>query len=208
MSELNIPSLNGDIELSALLSSSPNPIAKLAYFWDGSPIDEALKTSLWAAWTPTFFYLLFECRYRTLNLSDNPQFSSKTMGLWDRDVVEVFIAPDPSNLNQYREVEVSPLREWVDVELKIDNDQRKSNWNWNSNVESDCVIEESVWKAAFRIPATRLFECELSKGQIYAGNFYRCDGVEPNRHYIAWQPTLTAEPDFHVPERFGRIVLT
>jgi hypothetical protein len=44
-------------------------------------------------------------------------------------------------------------------------------------------------------------------GAEYAANFYRCDGGPPERRYLAWHPTLTPEPDFHVPARFGRIRL-
>jgi len=36
-------------------------------------------------------------------------------------------------------------------------------------------------------------------------NFYRCQGSDPNRKYVAWQPTNAAT--FHVPEAFGRMRL-
>ena len=197
--------LNSDIALSTLISSSPVPITHLTSQWNGLPIDESLKTTLWAAWTPAFLYLLFECHYISLSVTATPQFEEKTMGLWDRDVVEAFIAPDPQNPNRYREVEVSPLGEWLDVELEITNGERKSIWGWNSHVESVCKIEDSIWRSAFRIPASTLFGHDISSGQECLGNFYRCDGREPDRQYITWQPTMTSEPAFHVPERFGRI---
>jgi len=202
---LRVPMLKDEIALSTLISSSPAPITQLSSLWNGLPIDNTLKTTLWAAWTPSFLYLLFECSYVSLNISATPQFKEKTMGLWDRDVVEAFVAPDSRNPCHYREVEVSPLGEWVDVELEITNGERKSNWEWNSSVESVCKIEDSVWKTAFRIPSETLFGHNISAGQECVGNFYRCDGTEPDRHYITWQPTMTPEPAFHVPERFGRI---
>jgi alpha-galactosidase len=36
-------------------------------------------------------------------------------------------------------------------------------------------------------------------------NFFRCEGVAPNRFYSSWQPTRTPTPDFHVPEAFGTL---
>ncbi len=36
------------------------------------------------------------------------------------------------------------------------------------------------------------------------GNLFRCIGVG-NERYLAWQPTGTPEPLFHVPEAFGWI---
>jgi hypothetical protein len=36
-------------------------------------------------------------------------------------------------------------------------------------------------------------------------NFYRCQGAQPGRKFIAWQPT--GEANFHVPESFGLLKL-
>src|SRR5947209_6068488 len=154
---LQVPMLKDEITLSTLIGSRLAPITELRHLWNGVPLDQSLKTTLSAAWTPAFLYLLFECHYLSLNLSETPQFKEKTMGLWDRDVVEIFVAPDPVDPNRYREIEVSPLGEWLDVELEIKDGERKSNWGWNSDVESVCLIDDSVWTAAFRIPANALF---------------------------------------------------
>jgi hypothetical protein len=35
---------------------------------------------------------------------------------------------------------------------------------------------------------------------------YRMEG-QGERQYLAWRPTLTKRPNFHVPERFGHLVL-
>jgi alpha-galactosidase len=40
-------------------------------------------------------------------------------------------------------------------------------------------------------------------GDIWLGNIFRCVGSDPDRGYLAWQPTLTEKPNFHVPEKFG-----
>jgi hypothetical protein len=37
---------------------------------------------------------------------------------------------------------------------------------------------------------------------VWRINLFRCVGVGDDR-YLAWQPTYTAEPSFHVPEVFG-----
>src|SRR5882672_3845954 len=93
---LQIPMLKDEIALSTLISSSPAPITELRHLWNGVPVDQSLKTTLSAAWTPAFLYLLFDCHYSLLNLSETPRFTGKTMGLWDRDVVEIFVAHDPT----------------------------------------------------------------------------------------------------------------
>jgi hypothetical protein len=43
-------------------------------------------------------------------VSDKPQTEKKTMGLWDRDVCEIFIAPDEHAIERYFEFEAAPYR--------------------------------------------------------------------------------------------------
>ena len=210
---LEVPSLKSDIVLSELLNVDPPAQTQLRFLWDGKHAPKDLNTDLWVAWTPSFLYCHFSCSFASLNVSGNPQSANKTMGLWDRDVVEIFIAPDTVNRYLYREIEVSPAGEWLDVELQMENGERHSNWDWRSGVESASVIEDElkggangrVWKTAFRIPTETLFGGILKSGQECLGNFFRCDGSEPDRNYLAWSPTMTEQPNFHVPERFGRI---
>jgi hypothetical protein len=35
---------------------------------------------------------------------------------------------------------------------------------------------------------------------------YRMEGKSP-RHYLAWSPTKTPKPNFHVPDAFGTLVV-
>ena len=37
--------------------------------------------------------------------------------LWDRDVAEAFLQPDPSRERYYREFEVSPNGMWIDLDI-------------------------------------------------------------------------------------------
>jgi len=204
---LSIPNLANDISSADLLAARPTPLGQLQYLWNGQKTPANLKTEFWAGWTAAYFYARFECSYQDLNLTAIPQTSQKTMGLWDLDVVEVFIAP--ADINHYFEVEVSPLQEWLDVELHVKGNKREANWDWHSKVQASCTIDDAnhsrTWRAAFRIPNATLFGSELKQGSECFGNFYRCDGSEPDRRYLTWQPTMTAEPNFHVPEKFGPI---
>jgi alpha-galactosidase len=42
-------------------------------------------------------------------------------------------------------------------------------------------------------------------GKIWRTNFYRVEGEAEPRHYLAWQPTRTPQPNFHVPKAFGTL---
>jgi len=41
---------------------------------------------------------------------------------------------------------------------------------------------------------------------IWRANFYRAEGEAKPRFYSAWCPTKTLQPNFHVPEAFGRLI--
>jgi hypothetical protein len=43
-------------------------------------------------------------------------------------------------------------------------------------------------------------------GERWRVNLFRCVGSGENRGYLAWQPTRTEQPNFHVPEAFGWLV--
>jgi hypothetical protein len=52
------------------------------------------------------------------------------------------------------------------------------------------------WKPLGRTPRA---------GERWRANLFRCVGAGDARGYVAWQPTHTPEPSFHVPEKFGWI---
>jgi hypothetical protein len=54
-----------------------------------------------------------------------------------------------------------------------------------------------------RVPWSALGVASPRKGANWRANLYRCVGAGATRGYLAWQPTLTPEPSFHVPAKFG-----
>jgi len=40
---------------------------------------------------------------------------------------------------------------------------------------------------------------------VWRANFYRIEGSKEPRFYMAWQPTRTSTPNFHVPSAFGKL---
>ena len=60
-------------------------------------------------------YLLFVNYYQSLNLKPNPVTDADTPQLWNWDVSEAFIGSDFSNIKRYKEFQVSPQGEWIDL---------------------------------------------------------------------------------------------
>ena len=96
-------------------------------------------------WIKSMDYLRSR-RYEKLYLTPNPQTKKDTDKLWDFDVVELFIGDDFDNIQRYKEYEVSPQNEWVDLDIR--KDEKKFNQRWNSGMESAARIDKEnrlVW---------------------------------------------------------------
>jgi len=170
---------------------------------------EDLRTEIRAFWTEHDLFLLFICPYRTLNLFLPPDNGTARRGLWDRDVVEMFLGDDWENIRHYREFEIAPTADWID--LAIDLDHRGVNRGWKSGWQTTARIDEKakVWYAACKIPLTSVSEKEIKAGTRWRANLYRIDGEGPDsqRRFMCWQPTCVTNRDpNHVPENFGTLV--
>jgi hypothetical protein len=73
---------------------------------------------------------------------------------------------------------------------------------YSSGMLSAPRIEEGRVVTAIRIPWAA-FGKRPAAGDVWLGNLFRCVGRDPDRGYLAWSPTFTERPNFHVPERFG-----
>jgi hypothetical protein len=175
-------------------------------YWNGDEAPASRSFSARLLWTSSFLYVLFEAaQSEPLVVADNPILSAKTMNLWDRDVCEIFLAPDKNEPRKYFEFEIAPTGEWIDVGLVITNGRRVSNWNYRSGMESTAKIEKGKIVSAIKVPWSA-FSKSPKIGDIWLGNLFRCVGKDPDRGYLAWRPTLTEEPSFHVPDKFGEFV--
>ena len=81
-----------------------------------------LKTEIRAFWTDTDLYLLFRCPYTVLNLFLPADNSTNRVGLWNRDVVEMFLGDNWSNIRHYREFEIAPTGDWIDLAIDLDRE--------------------------------------------------------------------------------------
>ena len=95
-----------------------------------------LSTQVRSFWTATHLYLLFSCPYKELNLFLPPQGGGPRNKLWDRDVVEMFLGDDWTNIRHYREFEIAPTGDWID--LAIDLDHESYDQSWRSGWTSTC----------------------------------------------------------------------
>jgi hypothetical protein len=167
-----------------------------------------LDTEVRAFWTDRSLYLLFACPYHSLNRFPPGPNGDDRDKLWDRDVVEVFLGDDWKNIRRYREYEIAPTGERVD--LAIDLDGGGDGRAWNSGWDTRARIDEGarMWYAAARIPLASVSNASVVPGVRWRMNLYRIDGAGPDsqRRFLCWQPTCVVNRDpNHVPEAFGTL---
>ncbi|PYQ25278.1 MAG: hypothetical protein DMF81_02720, partial [Acidobacteria bacterium] len=75
------------------------------------------RTEVRSRWTTQNLYLLFICPYEELYLHPDPSTTTETNKLWDWDVAEAFIGADFKDIKKYKEFQVSPQAEWVDLAI-------------------------------------------------------------------------------------------
>jgi hypothetical protein len=172
----------------------------------GNPVPSH-RTEIRSRWTHDSLYLLFISPYEELNLKPSPDTVSETNQLWNWDVAEAFIGSDYQNIRRYKEFELSPQAEWVDLDIDLDKKGDHDAWKWNSGFKVKARIDSvhKVWYGAMRIPFSSLSSRAPAPGQSFRINLFRCQGPAATRHYLSWQPSMSKT--FHVPERFGTLVL-
>lgn len=164
------------------------------------------RTEIRSRWTRQNIYFLFVCPYQELNLKPDPSPTAETNKLWEWDVAEVFVGSDFERITRYKEFEVSPQSEWVDLDIDRVTPLPEGGWLWNSGFTVKARIDRArrIWYAEMCIPLHSIDPRPPRAGLEMRINFYRCQGREP-RKFIAWQPT--GEASFHVPQAFGLLKL-
>ena len=181
------------------------PEVHIKNYWSGEEAPVGRHFSARLLWSDLALYVRFGANIgEPLVVSENPDLDGKTHGMWDRDVCEIFVAPERRVPQKYFEFEIAPNGEWIDIALDASSGKREADWDYRSGMRSAARIESErvvmaikvEWKAFGKTPKT---------GDVWLGNLYRCVGTGADRGYLAWQPTLTEAPNFHVPERFGEL---
>ncbi len=164
-----------------------------------------LSTRVTSVWTETHLYFFFWCRYDSLNVYQGEDAAVERWQLWDRDVVEVFLNPQPERMNHYYEFEVAPNNQWIDLEI----DKTKEPFNdasWNSGFEHATRIDAKnhIWTAEMSIPISSMNVSAIHAGAEWRANFFRAagSGDDEHRKFLAWS-IIPEGKTFHVPTRFG-----
>lgn len=198
-----------DFDLTADPSAKPWRAARPVQITQNA-LNERLPgppTEVRSHWTDKYLYLFYICPYGELNLKPNPQTTSDTDKLWDWDVAEAFIGSEFDHIGHYKEFQVSPQGEWVDLDIDRDHPDQALGEAWNSGyvVKARVDRHRKIWYGEMRIPFSALGVAAPKRGAELRIGLYRCAGRAPNRALYAWSPT--GQRNFHVPRAFGTLRL-
>lgn len=140
-----------------------------------------------------FFVAHFQVRDRTLNFNPNLPRTASQWGLWDWDVVELFIATSPSET--YYEFQVSPLDQYF--ELEIFEPRKRFNKAFESGFRHCAEIKsETSWNARMEIDLSKL-GWDGRPGSLRGNAF-----AILSKTYWSLNLPKQKSPDFHLPQYF------
>ena len=176
----------------------------LTRYWSGEEAPAGRHAEARALWTEAALCVRFVCRQsEPLIVNTTPQTNVKTIGLWERDVCEIFIAPDASVPERYFEFEAAPTGEWLDLGIQQLPHARETDWEYQSGMTVAAYLSTDQIMIAMRIPWDAFSRYAPTAGERWRANLFRCVGASDGRGYLAWRPTRTTQPNFHVPQAFG-----
>jgi len=197
--------LVGDLDNPAWLQAHA---IKIRRYWSGdnAPVERHAEAQV--CWTNEAFHVRFVCnQHEPLIVESKPVIDVKALGLWERDVCEIFIAPDHLHPLRYFEFEAAPTGEWIDLGILMTPSGKDTDWDFASGMSAAASIQPGRIIIGMRIPWSQSIP-KPQPGDEWRVNLFRCVGPESRQRYLAWQPTKTPKPNFHVPEAFGWLRFT
>jgi alpha-galactosidase len=177
------------------------PAVRFDADWRGLNGDTERGTEVRMLWTPETLYLRFVARYRSITVFPDADARGWRDKLWERDVCEAFLQSDPAEARRYKEIEVAPNGFWIDLDIAPGEKQ-----DLRSGMRRRVEIDEPAkrWRALVALPMKSL-TARFDPASGWRVNFFRVEGAMEPRFYSAWQATGTPQPNFHVPEAFGKL---
>lgn len=139
----------------------------------------------------------FKVSHSPLCVNPNWSTSESIWGLWEKDVVEVFVRGDRQS--RYFEFQVSPLGQYF--ELEIFEPRVRTNRSYVSGANFSAAVKEgNGWSASLRIPLKSIMW--TGEDEQLVGNAFACLGPVEKRTYWSLFLPEQKKPDFHLPKYF------
>ena len=135
-------------------------------YWSGAEAPAGRHAEARLLWTKDALCVRYLCNQaEPLIVNKQPQTAKKTLKLWDRDVCEIFLAPDPNvperylNLKRRRQVNgsISPF---------VTPEKRETDWEFHSGMTVAAREKDRMGGDAF---ALGRMDSQTTEGRALAG---------------------------------------
>jgi hypothetical protein len=176
-----------------------------AHDWAGNVV--ATATRVRALWSPEALYLLWELDGTGLNTDLSYPVSEERVDLYNEDCIELFLAPNAAVRGAYAEIEIGPHGHVFDLWIDRTGKKVKSDAAWSGGLTVGTTRDASAKRAVIEVAITNptIIAALVPDARLPIG-VYRMEGKTP-RQYLAFFPTRTPKPSFHVPDAFGTLVI-
>ena len=165
--------IDGDLEKSAWKAAAKVTFDQDAFQRTRYP---EIATSVASRWTREHLYLAYWSKFTELNFFEGEDPLAKRWQLWERDVVEAFIAPQPEPRGHYYEFEVAPNSQWLDLEIDLDKQLHDGQWNSGFAHAARIDAQQRLWTVEMRIPARSMNVAFIAPNAEWRINLYRAEG--------------------------------
>lgn len=172
--------------MHALESHVNSPASQHTVFVDYQLLGDVLKVH-------------FKVEFTKLHVSNNFSMDSfKNWGLWNTDVVELFITRS-QNKTPYLELQLSPLSQ--KFALVVETPRQKFAYPKTLDVIVKSRVEKGRWDGEILLPVKQI---PGASNELF-GNFHACLGDSQNRCYFGFEINSDELPDFHRPDLFKKL---
>lgn len=149
------------------------------------------------------FFKAFEEKIVARETKDNGR-------VWCDSCVEIFLRPFYDD--RYINFEINPNGAAI-MSIGDSRENRKALiYDYKQRLNIIVRRFEGGWSVQFDVPFDMLAEIyqkdvKIESGDSFFANFYKCGDETPSPHYGMWNEIDTSEPDFHLPQFFGKLIL-
>ena len=180
--------------------------------WSKAPIAE-IADSGWAGYAKsprTTFQILrtpegIAVRFHTEDTHLRAEVTEENGPIGEDSCLEFFLKPDNHDVN-YLNFELNP-KGVLHLGIGAGRAARRPLTTDRAVFDIVSVANEGDWTLKLFIPDSFLLTHYAKISPVCKANAYKCGDFTDHEHYGMWTPIETVDPDFHVPDFFGTLVL-
>ena len=203
--------IDGRLDEPAWFAAPPLGDFQFPWFKSGAREQSLVKL----AWDIDYLYIACVCQDAHIVASH----AKHDDGLASDDCFEIMLAPNRDRPAFYYNVEWNAIGGYVDGHRPNGANAPRVEWDARGvklagshvGTLNDDTDDDTLWSVEVAIPWANFREhlphFPPHAGDEFRANFNRHGGIT-NQQFSQWSPADTPAPAFHVPSRFGRLVLS